>query len=441
MRLRTRSAFLSLVALTALGVAACGSDTGLTSGTATAAPSGSSTTAVTPTPNCVAPSEAQQGYAPDDLRAAYGVTPLIQQGYTGKGQTVVVIESFGDPTIQQDVSTFDQAFCLPKANVTVMSPIGTTPFDNTNNDMVGWAGETSLDVELIHAIAPDANIVVMTSPVSETEGTIGLPEFRQIEQYAVDHKLGNVISQSFGASEVTLADSAGQAELAKWTTFFQQATTQNGITFTASSGDEGATDYANLDATQISTVATTSFPTDEPWVLSTGGTTLHANGSSARETAWNGSGGGFSKFFAEPAFQQSLPSSVQSQLSNQRGVPDVSADSDPYTGMSFFCSVCGGWNVTGGTSAAAPTWAAMIAIADQMAGHGLGYLNTALYQIAASSAGQADFRDITSGNNTYDQGGVSVPGYDAVPGWDPVTGLGSPIANKLLPDLIAALAK
>lgn len=440
MRLRTRSALLSLFALTALGFAAC-NDSGLTSGSATNTPGSSSAAAVTATPNCTTPSEAQQGYSPQEMRDAYGITSLIQKGYTGKGQTVAVIESFGDPTLQSDVAKFDQAFCLPAANITVMSPLGTKPFDPSNNDMTGWAGETSLDVELVHAIAPDAKIIVMTSPVSETEGTIGLPQFLQLEQQVVNNKLANIISQSFGASEVTLADSAGQAEIAKWTAFYQQATTQSGVTFTASSGDEGATDYANLTATRISPVATTSFPTDEPWVLSTGGTTLHTNGSSVNETAWDGSGGGFSSFFTTPDFQKGLPGGVQSQLNNHRGVPDVSADSDPYTGMAFYCAACGGWNVTGGTSAAAPTWAAMIAIADQMAGHGLGYLNTALYQIAASSAGQADFRDITAGNNSYNQGGVAVPGYDAVPGWDPVTGLGSPIANKLLPDLISTLGK
>src|SRR5437868_7064462 len=112
MRLRTRGAFLSLFALTALAFAAC-SDSGLTVGPGGNTPGGSGTAGVTATPNCNPPSEAQQGYGPDDLRAAYGVTPLIQQGYTGKGQTVVVIESFGDPTIQQDISRFDQAFCLP----------------------------------------------------------------------------------------------------------------------------------------------------------------------------------------------------------------------------------------------------------------------------------------------------------------------------------------
>ena len=434
MRPRTGGIFVPLFTLLVLNLTSC---------VATNTPGSSSTGAVTATPNCSTPSEAQQGYSPQEMRDAYGITSLIQKGYTGKGQTVVVIESFGDPTIQQDLATYDRTYCLPTANIQVVAPLGTVPFDPSNSDMAGWAGETALDVETIHALAPDAKIVVMTSPVSETEGTIGLPQFLQLEQYAVNHKLGNVISQSFGASEVTLSDSASQAELAQWTAFYQQATTQDGITFTASSGDEGSTDFADLNATVISSVATTSFPTDEPWVLSTGGTTLHIGGTSVRETAWSQSGGGFSSFFTEPDFQKGLSSNMQSQLNNRRGVPDVSSDANPNTGISVYCDISscgprqGGWQPVGGTSAAAPAWAAIIAIGDQMAGHGLGFLNTALYQIAASGNGKSDFRDITSGNNSYGQ----VQGYDAVPGWDPVTGLGSPVAEKLLPDLISTLAK
>src|SRR5205807_5291716 len=114
--------------------------------------------------------------------------------------------------------------------------------------MVGWAGETTLDVQIIHAIAPGANIVVLTSPVSETEGVIGLPEFLQLEQYAIDHHLGNIISQSWGASEATLKDATGRKEVQKWDTFFQKATMQQGITFFAASGDNGATDFTDLQS-------------------------------------------------------------------------------------------------------------------------------------------------------------------------------------------------
>jgi subtilase family serine protease len=336
------------------------------------------------------------------------------------------------------MNIFDRQFGLPPITIKVLSPIGTVPFNPAGKDMLGWAGETELDVQIIHAIAPDAAIVVLTSPVDETEGTIGLPQFRQLEQYAVTNHLGNIISQSFGASEVTLEkDPLGQQEIQKWDAFFKQATTQQGITFFASSGDNGATDYTDLQATKLSPTPTTSFPTDDPWVTSVGGTTLQRNGTGFQEIAWSMSGGGFSIFFATPSYQQTLPTSVQALLNHRRGVPDVAGDADPDTGLAVYLP--GGWTLGGGTSASAPLWAAFMAIANQMAGHPLGFINTALYKLAASGAYAQDFHDIVVGNNTVNLHGVQVQGYPAVQGWDPVTGLGTPNAEKLLPDLIATI--
>ncbi len=378
-------------------------------------------------------------YTPHQFRVAYGAEALTEKGFTGKGQTVVDIVSFGSPKLQQDMDVFDKQFGLPPINIQIINPLGTKPFDPTNKDMAGWAGETTLDVQIIHAIAPDAGIVVLTSPVSETEGTIGLPEFLKLEQYAIDHHLGSIISQSWGASEVTLKDTAGRQEIQKWDTFFQKATTQQGITFFSSSGDNGATDYIDLQATKLSPTATTSFPADEPWVTSVGGTTAIRNGNGIEEKVWNSeggaSGGGFSDFFATPSYQKILPSSVQSELQNRRGVPDVAGDADPLTGLAFYQD--GGWSLTGGTSASAPLWAALIAIANQMAGHPLGFINPALYKLAMTSHYAQDFQDVSDGNNTVNNKGVTVPGYPAVQGWDPVTGLGTPNAEQLLPDLIA----
>jgi subtilase family serine protease len=377
---------------------------------------------------------------PHDLRVAYGVQSLIERGFTGKGQTIVDIVSYGSPSLQRDMDIFDRQFGLPPITIKVLSPIGKVPFNPRGKDMLGWAGETTLDVQIIHAIAPDAGIVVLTSPVDETEGTNGLPEFRQLEQYAVTNHLGNIISQSFGASEVTLKkeiDPLGPQEIQKWDAFFKQATTQQGITFFASSGDGGATDYADLQATKLSPTPTTSFPTDDPWVTSVGGTTLHHKGTGFQEVAWSMSGGGFSSFFATPSYQQTLPASVQNLLKQRRGVPDVSGDADPSTGLAFYSG--GEWNLAGGTSASAPLWAAFMAIANQMAGHPLGFINPALYKLAASSNYTQDFHDITYGNNSVYRDGVHVQGYPAVQGWDPVTGLGTPNAEKLLPDLIATV--
>src|SRR6266487_749417 len=373
---------------------------------------------------------------PYDLRVAYSVQSLIERGFTGKGQTIVDIVSYGSPTLQRDMDIFDRQFDLPPITIKVLSPIGTVPFNPRGKDMLGWAEETTLDVQIIHAIAPDAGIVVLTSPVDETEGTIGLPEFRRLEQYAVTNHLGNIISQSFGASEVTLKDAAGQQEIQKWDAFFKQATTNEGITFFASSGDGGATDYADLQATKLSPTPTTSFPTDDPWITSVGGTTLHHKGTGFQEVAWSMSGGGFSSFFTTPSYQQTLPASVQNLLKHQRGVPDIAGNADPNTGLAIYTG--GGWTLGGGTSASAPLWAAFMAIANQMAGHPLGFINPALYKLAMSNAYTQDFHDITVGNNSVNSHDLHVHGYPAMQGWDPITGLGTPVADKLLPDLIAA---
>ncbi|HEX6484912.1 MAG TPA: S53 family peptidase [Ktedonobacteraceae bacterium] len=414
------------------------------SGSATPVPKKTSQPGIVPsqTPNTAADvcpvdlSASLNCQTPHSMRVAYGVQSLTQRGFTGKGQTVVDIVSFGSPTLQADMDTFDRQFGLPPITIKVIAPLNEKPYD-PNNDRGGWGLETELDVEIIHALAPGAAIVVLVSPVAETEGTVGLPEFRQLEQYALAHHLGNIISQSWGASEVTLKNAAGQAEIRKWNTFFKQAVTQNGISIFSSSGDNGATDYTDLQASHLSPTPTTSFPADDPWVTSVGGTSLRRNGSTFSETAWNMSGGGFSSFFPEPSYQQMLPSPVQSELNHRRGVPDVSADANPATGLAIYTA--GHWDLGGGTSASAPLWAAILAIGDQMAGRPLGFINPTLYKLATSSSYTQDFHDITAGNNSASANGTYVQGYSATQSWDPITGLGSPNAEKLLPNLIAAI--
>jgi subtilase family serine protease len=424
----------AVLLLLALGLSACN----LTVSDTLPGPTSSITPGSTPCPDDAGLSF--PAYSPTQMRVAYGVESLCQQGDTGKGETVVVIDSFGSPTLQQDIDKFSDRFGLPRVTLDIRTPLGAKPFNPSDGEMGGWAGETTLDVETIHAMAPGANIVVLTSPVDETEGTAGLPEFRQLEEYAVDNHLGTIVSQSFGASEISLNDAAGQAELAKWNSFYQQATTQQGITFVASSGDGGATDYANAAdarAGRLANVPTTGFPADSPWVLAIGGTRLTLQGSSVPEVAWSGSGGGFSRFNAEPSYQQLLPASGQTELNNRRGVPDVAASADPSRGLITYESGQG-WQVIGGTSASAPLWAGILAVGEQVAGHSLGFVNPAVYKIGTSDKAAQDFRDITSGNNSQPRAGVQ--GYNAVAGWDPVTGFGAPVADKLLPDLIAALS-
>ncbi|GCE17822.1 S53 family peptidase [Dictyobacter kobayashii] len=368
---------------------------------------------------------------PKAMRQAYGIQSLYQKGYTGKGQTVIDIVSFGSPTIQQDMQVFDQTFNLPPVNLQVIAPLNVPEYD-PNHDKAGWAGETTLDVQIIHALAPDAKIVLLVSPVAEIEGVTGLPEFRQLEQYAIDNKLGNIVSHSWGASELTFKDAQGQAELKAWDQLLEKGTTQQGMTYFSSSGDNGATDYADMQGKKIANVATTSFAASSPWVTSVGGTNLVNNNGVFKEQAWSGSGGGFSQFYSIPSYQQLLPPATQEQFKNRRGVPDVSAVADPFTGMAVYIS--GNWTQAGGTSASAPVWSAIMAIANQMAGRPLGFINPALYKIATSSDYQQAFRDITQGNN--DNLTAKVKGYSATTGWDAVTGLGTPNAAYLIPALI-----
>jgi subtilase family serine protease len=370
---------------------------------------------------------------PHAIRQAYGIQPLIDKGFTGKGQTIIDLVSFGSPTLQQDMDVFDKTFNLPPIDMQVISPLN-VPEQDPHKDKEGWAAETTLDVQIIHAIAPEAKVIVLTSPIAETEGTFGLPEFRQLEQYIIDRKLGNIVSQSWGASELTLQDEQGQKELQQWDKILQEGTTRHHISYFSSSGDEGATDYTD-DKRTLARVRTTGFATDSPWVTSVGGTTLTRGNNNFAEKAWNGSGGGFSRFYSMPDYQKLLPAGTQTQFNNHRGVPDVSAVADPSTGPAIYFK--GQWTMIGGTSASAPLWAGITAIANQMAGYPLGFINPGLYELATSSTYHQGFRDIVQGNNNNSR--ADVQGYPAVSGWDAVTGLGTPNAEKLIPDLITAL--
>jgi subtilase family serine protease len=172
-------------------------------------------------------------------------------------------------------------------------------------------------------------------------------------------------------------------------------------------------------------------------VTAVGGTTIIKTANGYNESAWPGSGGGVSKFFSEPSFQQGMSSAVQHELRGQRGIPDVAADADPNTGMAFYFN--GQWELTGGTSASTPFWAAVVAIADQMAGHPLGNINPGIYKLGTSAHAQIDFRDITTGSNAVNKGNIHVQGFQATSGWDAVTGWGSPRVSAFIPDLIKVL--
>ncbi|GCE05902.1 S53 family peptidase [Dictyobacter aurantiacus] len=377
-------------------------------------------------------------YSPNEIRTAYGLNSLLNAGFIGAGQTIVVIDSFGSPNPLKDLKRFDADYGLPDPpSFQVFHPLGTAKFDQNNSDMVGWEQETNLDVQWAHALAPGAGIVLLTSPVSETQGVQGLPEFLKLEEYALDHHLGNIFSQSWGATEETLFTPEGKKVMQDFDDFYRKATMQH-VTFLASAGDSGS---ANPDVNGNNyPFPTVGFPADSPWVTAIGGTSLYADtsGNYQRETVWNegagsATGGGYSKIYREPFFQrQHLSPLLSGQSHGYRGIPDVSFNGDPTTSVPVYLSFMPdpGYYMFGGTSAGAPQWAGLIADANQMAGHSLGYLNDTLYKIGSNPtlASQA-FNDITVGDNKQDK----IGGYSAGPGWDAVTGWGTPKAGFLVP--------
>jgi len=380
-------------------------------------------------------------YSPQQIRKAYGVTAILDAGYTGAGQTIIIIDSFGSPTIAQDLKTFDAGYGLPDPpSFTVLAPLGTVPFNPNNSGQVGWAAEATLDVEWSHAMAPDANIVLLTSPVNETEGVQGMPEFLYLEKYALDHNLGKIISQSWGATENTLFTPAGQKVFADFEAFYQSAAQQN-VTVLASAGDSGSANVETNGTTYYS-FPTVGYPASSPSVTAVGGTSLFAteSGSYQFEITWNNStgasGGGVSQQFSEPDYQFLLPASVQQILQNHRGLPDVASNADPNTTiliyLSFFGPQFAGYYGIGGTSESSPSWAGIIADANQLAGHPLGFLNPKLYSIGASGRQAQFFHDITFGSNA---GIAGVPGYSATVGWDFTSGWGTPNLGKLALEL------
>jgi len=383
-------------------------------------------------------------YSPSELQTAYGLNGLITAGIVGKGQTIILIESYGSPTIQQDLKAFDAAYGIKDPpSLTVLAPLGSVEWNPTlYPDQPNWAAETTLDVEWAHAMAPGAAIVVLTSPVDQTEGVQGLPEFLALEKYALDNQLGNIISQSWGATENTLflqaAGPQGPKVIEDFSALYARANLAQ-VTVLAAAGDTGSSGYTTTYS--FYPFPTVDFPASSPLVTAVGGTSLFADtsGNYQGETVWNDTvygilgagGGGISQIYQEPDYQQlTLPPAVQAQLGGKRGLPDVSYNAAFSTPILIFASFPGapagpGWYFVSGTSEATPQWAAIVADLNQYLGRPLGFLNPKLYALGQS--GRLEVRDITIGNN----GLVGVPGatargYSATPGWDLASGWGTP---------------
>jgi subtilase family serine protease len=388
-------------------------------------------------------------YTPQQMDAAYGIWPLLLQGFDGRGETVVMpelAEQQLDPPmvsdIRQDLAGFDQRFGLPAAPLEV-----TTRYAPGASRWLSFYEET-LDVEIVHAIAPSAAIdVVLFSLSTMASASTVISNMTDTVRLGTSH--GDVISISEGVGE----NCAVGADVSRLHAALRAADLHH-VTVIASSGDTGPVAVPCLGHFVMPDAVpprAPSLPASDPLVLAVGGTSLtasHQDGGYIGETAWSlplenrgvstlASGGGFSHVFRRPGYQNAVPG-----VGGTRGVPDVAADASGHTGMALVISNgLGRYEIgaAGGTSAAAPLWAGLIAVADQYAGHDLGFVNPALYCIGRSPAYHQAFHDVTTGNSTVMVAPYPVPGYQAGPGWDPVTGLGTPDAQAMVP-LLAGYA-
>ncbi len=382
------------------------------------------------------------GYSPAQVTGAYGLNAITFTSPTGStakgdgnGETIALIELYHDPEIQSNLQTFDARYHLPNPALEQINQAGS----ETDG---GWANEESLDVEWAHAVAPGASILVVEAAPSSSQ-TQELQNLLNAVNTARNTPGVVAVSMSWGYSEMP-NESA-------YDSYFTTPAGHAGVTFIASSGDNGVVEY----------------PSASPNVLSVGGTalTLSNSGAYASETAWFDGGGGYSQFELEPGYQQSV------QTARARSTPDVAFDADPSTGVEVYSTDPrtgeGSWQVVGGTSVGAPSWAGMIAIADEgraIAGRGSldGPTQTlpALYSAAAT-----DFNAVAGSSSNSGGGGFG--GFDPFGGggrlssaywsgiqmgWGPgfttsptsgatantSTGLGSPSGSALVTSLVAS---
>jgi subtilase family serine protease len=400
-------------------------------------------------------------YGPQQFRVAYGIEPLLDRGTDGRGQTVVLMEFAKNPQqpepqgavpitdIRQDLALFDAVFGLPAARLQVDTTLAGSAWP--------WlaSGEEVEDTEIVHAVAPDAAIRVILIPRQSSPGSAVA---------AADAVLRLALSQ--GAVISIIGQGAGHcytpAEVAGLNSALQAAQDHH-VTVVTPTGDLGAASTACSGGAPLAKEV--GLYASDPLVLAVGGTSLDADratGAYISETSWNtpaagpvsapagpsgpaaapspagpsgpipeASGGGFSHLFPRPAYQDGVPG-----IGADRGVPDVAADADPATGMTLAASEGAGKDIffpASGTSAAGPLWAALIALADQYVGRHLGFVNPAIYRIGRGARYHQAFHDITTGNNTVKFPRQTITGYQAAPGWDPVTGWGSPNAQALIP--------
>jgi kumamolisin len=372
------------------------------------------------------------GLLPEQLSNAYDAAPLVGQGLQGQGETIVLFEADGYSA--NDLQSFSKL--LPAGS---QSPVNVDVVGGNPSIASGQSSESTMDIETVHEIAPDAKLVYLnlTSPLFSQGTTAGA--FIAAFQLANKQWPGAIWSVSLGDCEtdgtqwnssdlIAMNDAVSAAEA-------------NGTSVFAASGDSGGLECTPDDSfgqPPQSSWQGVSVPASLPSVTGVGGTTISttADGSYAGETTWSepllsqGSGGGVSSTFARPAWQTGPGTGGQYDTGNGRQVPDVAADADEVTGTVIVEN--GQKSDGGGTSLSTPIWAGFTALIDQYlgkhGGHPVGFFNPLLYALADSSPSHPAFHDITIGGNDF---------YPAGPGYDMVTGLGSPDVWNLARDLAA----
>jgi subtilase family serine protease len=398
-------------------------------------------------------------YIPQEIQAAYNY-PAGPGAPTGAGQTILVVTAYGAPFVANDLRIFDHELFIPDPPHFRVETQQLPVSDVGSGATYIWQVETDLDVQWAHAMAPDANIVVA---VANTDDPANVAE---VMREVLPKYPGAIVTQSFGADET---GPAGDPTLPNTFEPLYLLSLLRGGTVLASSGDFGASNATELEGVTPSAMA--AYPASDPLVLAVGGTEgnpypgglLTAEGTYGGEQAWNevvfgtpGAGGGApSVLFDAPPWQRSLGA-------NGRLEPDVSYNASEVDGYLVFLSCrpnqadggltldpnCvdssnPGYVAVGGTSAGTPQWAAIIALANELRGNRgpLGFVSPTLYDLAKDPKTYArDFHDITTGNNALNLMALGFPaasqfGFEAAPGYDLATGLGSPNVSNLLFDL------
>jgi len=413
-----------------------------------------------------------QCYSPTQMQRAYGLRSLYRRGFDGRGRTIIIVDPYGSPTIGSDLAYFDRKTGLPAPpHFRVIAPEGPIPpfpvinpkrLTTYDRERIDKAAETTGDVELAHEIAPGANILLVVTPVTETVKGGGFAAMMAAEQYVFAHDMGDVVSQSFSLPEQNF----GRAAITRLRYAYRTAYNDHVSVFGATN-DNGVSGASSNGLYRHRVV---QWPASDPLVTGVGGTNIHLSAAGNRitpDTAWNdtwnpfaidatlgcvappypwASSGGLSTIFKRPAYQDA----VRNLVGTRRGLPDISMNAAFSDGVLVYSSWQGAgvWiEGGGGTSAATPEFAALVAIADQMAHKRLGLINPYLYELERRHA--PGIADITKGTNTVsfhenqrnDTGPIiTVKGYNARRGYDLVSGVGTPNAALLVPELVA-LAK